>query len=676
MSISKEELLKEKEYLENVKNIIIQKMVSLNVSLDNQTKYLNDMKKFMWDNLSDYTDEERAIALSDMDKDVNITNMSIDEYYKYEKVLNSPYFGKVTFKMPSKTIDIYIGIKSVENNYKFYVFDWRTPIASLFYNYEKGMAKYTAPKGEISGEITSKMQFKIVDGDLLRCFKSDINIDDEFLQEILSKSSSDKMQNIVSTIQREQNLVIRNDKDKYLVVQGIAGSGKTSVALHRIAYLLYKDKNLSSNDVLILSPNDVFSEYISDVLPELGEQNVSKTTFSEFSQSFIKPVKKIEEYSDFLERMYSTTSYDKDVVNYKMSDEYKNDIDEFIKDYENNIEFYDNINADKNTISKNEINKMFSEKYKKFPYKERFEFIADDICLRLRLNKKLHLNKIKNLLIQNSNIIFSPIDLYVQFLNSKYFKEKKCEFIKNKINYEDITPLLYLYFKINGYPNYGNIKQIVIDEVQDYTLFQIELLKNIFKNASFTLLGDINQTINPYYSYDTLQSLADVFDKSKYLELTKTYRSSEEIIEYSNKILNINNVCSVRKNNNLPVKIESINPEEAKEKITKDLEKMSNDGIKRIAIITKNINSANKINKLLCNEDIQLIIKSTDMLSKNIVVIPSYLSKGLEFDGVILYNDENTYNENERKLYYVVCTRAQHQLNIYNEPTLMLKKVQ
>lgn len=675
MSISKEELLKEKQYLTNVKEVITKKMNKLNVSLEKDKDKINDMKKFMWDNLSDYTDEERAIALSDMDSNVDVTNLSIDKYYSYEKALNSPYFGKVTFKTASMDMDIYIGITSVDENLKFYVFDWRAPVSSLFYNYEKGMAKYDAPRGEISGEITSKMQFKIVDGELLRCFKSDINIDDEYLQEILSKSSNEKMQNIVSTIQREQNLVIRNDKDKYLVVQGIAGSGKTSVALHRIAYLLYKDKNLNSNNVLILSPNDVFSEYISDVLPELGEQNVSKTTFSEFAQSFLKPVKKIEEYSSFLERMYSTDSFDKNMINYKMSDDYKKDIDDYIENYERNIQFNKNITADKYIIPTSNINKLFFEKYKNFPYKERLEFIADNICTKLRLPKKSYFNRIKKTILDSSNITFSPIDLYEQFLNSKYYKEENCQFVKNKINYEDITPLLYIYFKINGYPNYSNIRQLVIDEVQDYTLFQIEILKNIFKSASFTLLGDINQTINPYYSYDSLQSLADIFDKSKYLELTKTYRSSEEIIDYSNKILDINNACSVRKNNNIPVKIESVTPSEIGNKISKDIEEMKNGVINRIAIITKNINTANKLNKILNNEEIQLITKSTDALSKKIVVIPSYLSKGLEFDGVIVYNDdENTYDDNEKKLYYVVCTRAQHQLNIYNEPKLTLKK--
>ena len=671
---SKELLKKEKEYLSKVKKILQSKINDLSESLEGKKKGISELKRFMWENLNDYTDEERAIALYEVDKSVDLTNINIDTLNRYEKALQSPYFAKVTFKEDGydDTLDIYVGICTVQEKYKFYVFDWRSPISSMFYNYEVGKAKYNTPNGEISGEITSKMQFKIVDGNLIRCFNSNINIDDEYLQEILANSSTEKMKNIVSTIQREQNLIIRNEKDKYLIVQGSAGSGKTSVALHRIAYLLYRDHRLNYNNVLILSPNEVFSDYISDVLPELGETNVLKTTFSDFAQTFLKPYKNIESYAEFLERMYSTNNYNKDIIKYKMSDNYKEDIDSYFEKRDSKITFNESIKYYDLEVTKEELLYLYSIKYKKFSFKERIDSMISDICLKLHISYKKYYNEIKNRLLKISNINLNIFDLYEDFLNESNIKEERKS---KRINYEDITPLVYIYFKVNGYPIYNDIKQVVIDEVQDYTYFQLEVLKTIFKNASFTILGDVNQIINPYYSYDSLKELSTLFKNSNYLELSKTYRSSEEIIEYSNKILGINNACAVRRNNNIPVKVMDVEDTELSSSIKNDIDSIKNNNFRRIAIITKNINVAKKVHKLLSDSSIQLLTKSEDSLNSDVIIIPSYLAKGLEFDAVIAYNDANeNYTEEEGKLYYVVCTRAQHQLNVYNEPRQLIRK--
>lgn len=680
MSISKEELGLEKQYLKEVKEVIQEIINSSKLRIDKRKLQINEQKKFMWDNISDFTDEERAIALSEVDNDVNLINRNINNISSLEKAFNSPYFAKIDFKdeIDDENMSIYIGIKSINKNLVFYVFDWRAPISSLFYNYELGKAKYDTPTGECTGEILSKMQFKIENGEILRCFKSDINIDDEYLQEILSSSSTEKMKNIVDTIQREQNEIIRNIKDKYLIVQGVAGSGKTSVALHRIAYLLYRNINLTSNNILILSPSDVFSEYISNVLPELGEDNVLKTTFSEFAQSFLKPYKHIESYTLFLERTYNDDNENKKIVNYKMSFQYYEDIHNFIEDYKKNLKFTSGISGFGKTYSKELLTKILVEKYSIYPLKERIEAISEYICSQFKQNKKQIKNTIKKKIADLCDIEINFVQLYNIFLNSSYCKEKSNN-IETKIFYEDIMGLLYLYFEINGYPNYGNIKHVVIDEAQDYTKFQIEILKKIFKNASFTILGDENQIINPYCMHQKLRNFQDVFINSRYIELNKTYRSSEEIINYTNNILNINNVCSVRKNNNIPVCIKDVSDEKIIYNIEDDMEKMKAMGIHRIAIITKNLREAidiyNKIKRENGDAEVQLISSSRDKIKSSNVVIPSYLSKGLEFEGVIICNNtDNNYDESETNLYYVVCTRAQHKLNIYNEPSKILKR--
>lgn len=662
----------EKKYLNEVKRVLKTIIDEANENIDNRKVNINEMKRFMWDNMSDFTDEERASAMYDVDKDVNITNNAIQRVSKYEKALSNPYFGKVVFfdKEFGKEQDIYIGISSIQKEFKFYVFDWRAPVSSLFYNFELGNAYYEAPSGKINGNILSKMQFKIENGELVRCFNSDINIDDEYLQEILANSSGDKMKNIVSTIQREQNEIIRNDDDKYLIVQGIAGSGKTSVAMHRIAYLLYKNKNLTFKNVLIFSPTDVFSKYISNVLPELGEENVLTSTFCEFARTFFKLGKKIESYTEFLERIYSE-NYNKE-IEYKLSQDYHKDLKDFMMYYNNNIRFNSDIKFGGKIVNTENLKRLFTEKFYDFPVKERLELMAERICYDLNISQK-NKGKIISFLKKTSTINFDILDVYNQFLTSKDIK--LCEDEARNINYEDINGLLYILFEIEGYPYYPYIKHIVIDEAQDYSMFQMELFSKMFKNASFTILGDVNQTINFYSKLKSLRELMVIFTTAKYIELTKTYRSSEEIIDYSNNILDIENACAIRHNNSLPVDIYSVNDEQLVFKIKNSVNNMVANDIKKIAIITKNCEEAKSVYNKLADNNYQLIEKDDADIHNHIIVIPSYLSKGLEFDGVIVCNlSDNDYKEIDRNLYYVVCTRAQHKLTICNEPKKLIKK--
>lgn len=673
MPIMEDELQREKSYLLKVREVIEKIIKEDSAGINYSTSNINELKRFMWENLSDYTDEERAIALYDVDRSVDITNSKIDRVRKYVRASSTPYFGKVLFKDEFEELPIYIGITTVQDGLQFYVFDWRAPVSSLFYNYELGKASYLTPAGNVSGEILEKMQFKIVDGKMLRCFKCDVNIDDEYLQEILASSSSDKMKNIVSTIQREQNEIIRNNSEKFLIVQGIAGSGKTSVALHRIAYLLYQDVNLKSNNILILSPSDVFSDYISDVLPELGEENVMRSTFSEFASTYLKDYHDVESYPKFLERSYGGDKSDLEIVNYKMSDQYERDLISFLKEYEEKINFSEGIQVQNNSLSSQELRDLFLGRFKKFPLVERIYVMADHVCLKFGLSKSRYFNAVRKQLYESSGIELDFVNLYKKFLLSKGLNNYD---FNNGIKYEDIAGLLYTFFEVNGYPNCNNIKHIVIDEVQDYTHFQMRILKRIFNRSSFTVLGDINQGINPYYHYETLNQLADIFPNSRYIELNKAYRSSQEIVEYTNRILHLDNACSVRSSMDVPVEIKCVPKKDLADNIKNDVASMQESQFNKIAIITHDSKQAVEIQKLVGNDiDAQLVASSETFIKKPIVIIPSYLSKGLEFDAVIAYSDSNEqYGANEENLFYVVCTRAQHKLNVYNEPSKLLKK--
>lgn len=681
MKISSKELKKEvlylKETLKILKNIIEKESDSIEIQKTN----VNEMKKYIWENSGVLDDIEVMVSMRDVNKEVDFTNKNIKNINALRKSLSSPYFGRVDFSYDDDIISVYIGINGIIENLKNYVFDWRSPIASLFYNYGVGKAEYTAPMGKIQGDILLKRQYKISNGKIKRCFESDINIDDEYLQEILSSASSKKMTNIVNTIQKEQNMIIRNVDDKHLIVQGIAGSGKTSVALHRIAYLLYNEKNLTNNNVLIFSPNEVFSDYISNVLPELGEQNVLQTTFSDFSSSYIGG--DIESFTNFLERYYNNENICLENQKYnkvKLSNEFKKEIDIFLKDYISTAGFVKGLSINGKKITREELNRIFQEKFDNREVSRRLEDMSEYLGGYKKEFKRKIFQKLKELLTIDTN----PIEVYNKILskNNLSIDKEKTKFNSNgkikKLSYSDLLPLMYINFELNGYPNARTIKHVIIDEAQDYTLLQFDILKKIFNSASFTILGDVNQTINPFYKYDNLNDINSIFNnKGKYIELTKTYRSSQEIIEFSNNILGIDNACSVRHSNSIPVEFREVDKNEIRKILVENVHKMQEQNMKRIAIITKSneevINLYNELKKDLTK--LKMINNSKDFKIGNLVILPSYISKGLEFDGVIIYTDkENEYQEKDKYLFYVVCTRAQHALSIYNQKNIVKNK--
>ncbi len=669
MELSREETLLEEKRLDDTINLIRGKISSLGQELYDRDEKVTEFKKFMWDNRGGMDAAELKTMMSDNDLEINMMMKKGEYFQKLFKIQNNPYFGRIVFKTNEGTDDVYIGITHVvddKNNY--YVHDWRSPICNLFYDYEVGSANYLAPMGRIYGEITKKRQYTIKDGKLLHIFDNNINIDDELLQEVLASESSDKMKNIVNTIQTEQNKVIRNTDDKNLIVQGIAGSGKTSVALHRIAFLLYKIDNLNSNNVLIFSPNRIFSEYISNVLPELGENNTMQTTINDFLDMEIKEFKKVETFTSFIERSY-TNRDDFEFIKYKQSDKVYDDIDKYIVNLSNKLRFVDDLFTRDYSYTLDELNYMFKDRYSKFGVSERLKFMADKISEK---NFKGSLGKSKKILKElydRLNIKVNLLDIYIDFFKSEFSDYRKdISYIKNNkniINYDDACLYVYIKCKLYGYNYNTYIKEIVIDEAQDYSLGQIKLISKIFKNASYTILGDVNQTINPYYKYDSLEELTKVLDSSKYIELTKTYRSTEEIINYSNRVLGLSHVSAIRRNESIPV-IEK--KEEVLDKqLRSDIEQCKNNG-KSMAIITKNQDECNKIYGLLKDLGISKLDNNSKKFNREFVVVPVYMAKGLEFDSVIIYTDkDNKYKLDEKYLYYVAITRAQHKLIVYNQ---------
>ena len=549
MALTGRDLELERRRLKEVLKLLDDKIARMGKDIFLDEEKLQDFRRYTWENKKSMDAQELSQANVENDMETNNLLREREYFKKLYRIKDNPYFASVVFEdEDKKRYSIYLGLTYLKDeDYGNIIYDWRSPICSIFYDYEVGKCAYAAPAGIISGELLRKRQYKIENRKLLSAFDNSISIDDELLQEVLASDSNEKMKNIVNTIQQEQNNVIRNVRDKTLIVSGIAGSGKTSVALHRIAFLLYKIKNLTSNDILIFSPNQIFTEYISNVLPELGEDNTLQTTFNDYLSSSISEFSEVEPFMEFIGKYYLGEISNFDLITYKQSDEIIKDIELYVEDYIKKAKMINDFTENKiYDVFKEDINDLLHNRYSTLPFFER----VDEIATKLSENnykgsskKKLTYRK---LIFENSNFKKDFKDIYLNFFCSDFCKirmnDKEIrEFSKSKvIGYADALLFVYMKCLLEGFPYERDIKQVVIDEAQDYSYLQYLIISKIFRNSNFTILGDVNQTINPYYKYESLNVLADIFKQSKCISLTKTYRSSPEIIEFTNKILGLN----------------------------------------------------------------------------------------------------------------------------------------
>ncbi|CDE39228.1 putative uncharacterized protein [Firmicutes bacterium CAG:321] len=665
MKIEREEFERERNYLYKTVSLIRKKISKLGQELFDDDSKVLEFKKLIWDTHTEMDPNEMRSMMAESDLQVSIMQSKGNYLQRLFRIQNKPYFGSIRFKEEGSEEEdnIYIGITHVEDKLDYYVHDWRSPICSMFYDYETGPASYKAPSGIIKGNIIKKRQYIIEDAELKHIFDNDLNISDSLLQEVLAEESSDKMKNIVNTIQEEQNKVIRNTEDKNLIVEGIAGSGKTSVALHRIAFLLYRIPNLTSSNVVVFTPNKVFSEYISNVLPELGEDNTYDMTFYDLLCQNINEYKDIENFTDFISRYYKSNVDNYDMVKYKQSDEIIKDIDSYINNLLSTIKFNNKLEYDNFIeIDTEELNNMLNYKYNRFPLFERIKEISKRIASNNYEGSTKNASSIEKKLKELLNIKLDLKDIFNNFYQSEYSK------YKDKVNdkylyYEDACIFLYIKSLLVGFNTNHVIKEIVIDEAQDYNKLQYLIIKKTFKTSNYTILGDTNQTINPYYKYDSLEELTSIFESSKYITLTKTYRSTGKIIDYTNKILGLNHVTAIRNDKASDIIFRN---NITKNDFLTDINNLKTIS-KSIAIITKNDKEAEKVYNMLKDDLDIMLIDGFGHIKRDLVVVPSYVAKGLEFDSVIIYTDEdNKYQEKDKYLFYVACTRAQHNLIIYN----------
>ncbi|GFZ33054.1 DNA helicase [Clostridium zeae] len=647
---------------------------------------------------------------------------------KYERIIESPYFGRIDFREKGEEREekFYIGISNLINdNYDFLIYDWRAPVSSMFYDYEIGEAMFECPEGVVEGKLTLKRQYKINNGKIDFMFDSNLKIDDEILQDILSKNTDNKMKTIITTIQREQNKVIRNEQYKNLIVQGPAGSGKTSVALHRIAYLLYKHRDkITPQNIVIFSPNEIFNDYISNVLPELGEDNMNQTTFKEYMHNALGGGLKKENYCDMMEYILASKNepcYGERINNikYKASMEFIDILKRYVVYIESLDRNFSNISLKgKLIISSEEIKKLFFNDYSDLPLKRRFQKIRERILFLIEPYEKLWIEEVAHELKETGSYIdkneitekskafvraemrglynsinrmteFNLLDIYKKLFenleafaknsNSEYneqmiyeIKRYTLENLRGRVlNYEDQSPLLYLKGALGDLPKTSSIKYVIIDEAQDYTPLQYEILNQLFSHADMTILGDLNQSINPFMNVGDYKNIAKIFpeDNTCIINLNKSYRSTMEITRFSRRLLNkeVTDGC-VERSGEEPLVLGFSDEQSINERLLSDIKIYKEKGHKSIGIITRTKKEAQEVFNFLKDKvTVKAIMKDDDEYESGILVIPAYLAKGLEFDVALIYNvgNDKYQSEEERLLLYTACTRALHVLNVY-----------
>ena len=717
--------------------------------IDNEEiKRVSDTIEIVKNNIKEYEILYSNLLKGNADEQY-IQNMSKEYSNKLKnlnKAISIPYFARIDFKENNANNErkIYIGKTGILNDkYDVIVTDWRAPIASIYYDGQLGKVKYECPDGIIKGDLSKKRVYTIENSILKDYQDIDITTNDEFLQECLNENSEARLKNIISTIQSEQNKIIRAKMSNPLIVQGVAGSGKTTVALHRIAYLVYTyEKEFNPDEFLIIAPNKFFLDYISNVLPDLGVDYVRQQTFEEFMLENIDANFEINPINVELSNIVNQngkTDLIKKSANFKSSLRFKELIDEFIDKFLKSnlpkgdfkisdivvfnhdevidmfINYFKNnsINDSKKMLTAilqkrvsniaNELIDRLSEQRKSKLYNID-KNLSDDKVKEIRLEifkekeyemqqlfkggKKLVLDYLKNFKIEKVLSIYKKIisdkilfDKYVESELYEYILETYKKNIKSKkVEYEDLAPLFYIQNRFLGNINNLKLEHIVIDEAQDLGEFQFYNFKEIVKpNMSMTILGDISQGIYSYKGINNWNKLNQiVFNNKASIEyLKESYRTSMEIMNEANTIIN-----KIVDNENIilaqPIerhgdKIEhwKIDSEDSKiSKIYEIIKTHLEAGHINIAVITKDFDESIELHKKLTNYevDIKLISENLDKYTGGTIIIPSYLSKGLEFDSAII-SDSNKYSENilDTKLLYVACTRAMHTLDIISQ---------
>ena len=701
MPISLPEKEKEQEYLDLVMRVLYERIDAAKANLESKKSEVIELNKTMMEDIGNDVGSlgkfvDAYSYLTEIGSRAGVMHSSELEFARLDAMRNSPYFARMDFSSDGTEIKVYIGTGSLMNpdTLDFYVFDWRSPIAGMYYDFEPGKAHYTSPGGTIEGEITKKRQFKIWQGEILAAYDTSVAIGDEMLFDALSKSADSKMQSIVCTIQREQNRIIRNRDSRCLIAFGPAGSGKTSVAMQRAAFFLYAYRDeITSSNIMIFSPNNVFGDYISDVLPLLGEENVKSITLSDFADSLFEGRYRFGSSSSLLEFSVNPSGIRAESASLKLSETLRRALHERIDFLTGNApHFQDMIYDGRVLMSSEEMTRLYTEDFSylsiqgrlnklylrvsvfaKEAYRKKMAKAAESVdreeegakekLIKLRWDIREEYKAFER--FAQRVLSADPETIYLDVLE----KLDKEVYIYTKENLasgapeaEDAAPLLYILSSTRDIKN--EVKFLIVDEAQDYTPLAFDAIKNCFKKAGITVLGDTNQAVNPLSPLVTAQEIGKIFPECEIETLKKSYRNTVEISEFCSRILGIENPNYMKRNGEKVTMSRLHTEEDYFKALIIETMKLKKEGRTSAVIFPTGRECAELYDKYGRAAGLDLITGCDKTFKSGSVIIPAYMAKGLEFDAVLI--PYNSYEkENLKHVLYTAATRALHVLRLF-----------
>lgn len=678
----------EREYLQQIISLLQQVISAANLSVKEHVDTLAEYKDYLWSNKDIDPHEIRSMRESILNH-FALGKSVIDKRRRLTKILDIPYFGRIDFQestQTGKSLPVYIGIHSFydPNSQTTLIYDWRAPISSMFYDHELGRASYLSPTGEITGLISLKRQYRVRHGKMEFMIESSLTVHDDILQKELSSNSDDKMKNIVATIQREQNRIIRNEEASTLIIQGVAGSGKTSIALHRIAYLLYAFKGaISSKDILIISPNKVFADYISNILPELGEETVPEICMEQLLSGILDHKYKYQNFFEQVNELLTDPTSDFiDRIQYKSSFEFISGLDKFILFIENNYFKAKDVQLTKRiTVPAVFIEEQF-RRFNRYPMRQRFEAMTEYMLEIIKIQhaytattseKNMLKKEIKKMFAGNNDIQVYK-DYFKWIEKPALFKTRK----NQTLEYADLAPLAYLHLALDGNDTPSRVKHLLIDEMQDYSPIQYKVIQKLFPCRK-TVLGDANQSVNPYGS-STADMIQKAFITGEIMKLCKSYRSTCEITDFAQRIRTNEDIEPVARHGEKPQIIKLANEKEEIAAIAGLISIFNTSTHKSLGIICKTELQAKEMAGKLkeYTNNLYFLSSQSTTFVQGIIITSAHIAKGLEFDEVIVpqVNHRNYHSEIDQSMLYVAVTRAMHRLTLTYSGTSRLLSIQ